>query len=225
MSDTQTTQAGGFTAHGDGRYRGDDGHGGELAGMALYVVRALAQVDQLLGLGEMQALHAGGGRRELSATVGHEGDFGLEVTCTLSSTGVEPAETTTQAVAATLGDELDHVMDQVSGIEMVAGCFVVSASGDLVADKVPGIDRDGLAGTGRRMKVAYDAFDRFLGTTSLVAGYAWVQLVSAPVGNGLAVAIADLGCSAEEIVSAIHVGGGVLSGVDLATFRTGVLAD
>lgn len=225
MSETTTPPGVGFTAHGDGRYRGDDGHGGELAGMALYVVRALVQVDQLLGLGELQLVRAGGGRQELTARVGHEGDFGLEVTCTLDATGLEPEQSDSRAAGATLGDELDHVMDQVSAIDMVAGCFVVSTTGELIADKVPGIDRDGLIGTGRRMKVAYDAFDRFLGTTSLVTGFAWVQMVAAPVGNGLAVAIADLSCDVDQIVSAIHVGGGVLSGVDLAAFRSGTRAD
>ena len=49
MSEIQAPPGEGFTAYGDGRFRGDDGHGGELAGMALYVVRALVQVDQLLG--------------------------------------------------------------------------------------------------------------------------------------------------------------------------------
>ena len=50
-------------------------------------------------------------------------------------------------------------------------------------------------------------------------------MVAAPVGNGLAVAIADLSCDAGQIVSAIHVGGGVLSGVDLDSYRSSALAD
>jgi hypothetical protein len=225
MTDTEALTEDSFIVSGDGRFRGDDEHGGELAGMTLYVVRALAQVDQLLGLGALRSVDARGGRQELSAKVEHGGAFGLEVTCSLSSTGLHPLATTSRSAGARLGDELDTVMDQVSAIDLVAGCFVVSASGAMVADKVPGIDPDGLAGTGRRVKVAHDAFDRFLGATSLVTGFEWVQMVAAPVGNGLAVAIADLGCDAREIVSAIHVGGGVLSGVDLDSFRTSALAD
>lgn len=226
MSEVEPKSAVTFSALGDGRLRGDDGHGGELAGMALYVARALAQVDQLLGLGELQSVTAEGGRKDLLARVSHDGDFGLEVACTLTGTGRDPhQQQQTHQVVATLGDELDTVLDHVTAIDMVAGGFVLSTSGNIVAERVPGIDPDGLAGTGRRIKVAYDAFDRFLGTTSLTIGYAWVQMVAAPVGNGLAVAIADLSCDGPAIVSSIHVGGGVLSGVDLASFRSSALAD
>lgn len=225
MSEVEPNSAVTFSALGDGRVRGDDGHGGELAGMALYVARALAQVDQLLGLGELQSLTAEGGRKDLLGKVEHDGDFGLEVSCTLTGTGRVPQQQQTHRVVATLGDELDTVLTQVTAIDMVAGAFVVSSNGNVVAERVPGIDPDGLAGTGRRIKVAYDAFDRFLGTTALTIGYAWVQMVAAPVGNGLAVVIADLSCDAPAIVSAIHVGGGVLSGVDLASFRSSALAD
>ncbi|SED38329.1 hypothetical protein SAMN04489844_4300 [Nocardioides exalbidus] len=230
MGEIQAATEEGFTVSGDGRFRGDDEHGGELAGMTLYVVRALVQVDQLLGLGALRSVHARGGRQELAVQVGHEGDFGLEVTCALSRTGLDPvAAGSGRPVDAAHGDELgdglDAVMDQVCRIDLVAGCFVVSASGTMVAERVPGIDPDGLSGTGRRMRVAFDAFDRFLGTTSLVTGFEWVQMVAAPVGNGLAVAIADLGCDPAEIASAIHVGGGALHGVDLASHRSSALAD
>ena len=219
MSADDATPAARFTVHGDGRYRGDDGSSGELAGMTLYVTRALAQIDQLLGVGDLSAFRAEGGSRSLDAEVGHDGDFGLEVVGRLSHTGLLPQRREAQALGATLGNELDTVLQQVTGVELVAGCFVVSANGNLIADRVPGVDRDALAGTGRRMKVAHDAFDRFLGTTSLVTTFAWAQVVAAPVGNGLALVIADLTCPADDIVSAVLVGGGVLSGVDLGVFR------
>ena len=214
-----------FTVQGDGRYRGDDGSSGELAGTTLYIVRALEQVDQLLGLGELSAFRAQGGPQELDAEVGHDGDFGLEVVGRLTRTELATARPEGRALGATLGNELDTVLDMVTQVDLVAGCFVVSTNGNLLVDRVPGVGTDSLAGTGRRMKVAYDAFDRFLGTTSLVTTFTWARLIAAPVGNGLAVAIADLTSDVDAVLSAIHVGGGVLSGVDLAAFRASALTE
>ncbi|WP_210648596.1 hypothetical protein [Nocardioides sp. SYSU D00065] len=223
MSDGTTTPSSTFTVHGDGRWHGDDGSAGELAGTTLYVVRALAQVDQLLGIGPLAGFTAAGGARELEARVGHDGDFGTEVAGTLVATGATAKPVDEHSLAATLGDELDHVLDQVTQVELVAGCFVVSSNGNLLADRVPGVAEDALAGTGRRVKVAYDAFDRFLGTTALVTRFEWADIVAAPVGNGLAVVIADPSAELEAILSAVQVGGGVLSGVDLAVFRGSAL--
>ena len=220
MSQTDTAPAARFTVHGDGRYSGDDGSSGELAGMTLYVVRAMSQVDQILGLGQLATFSALGGPQELEATVGHEGDFGLEVTASLRRTTTPGRSTEQRSISATLGDELEHLLEHVTQVELVAGCFVVSSNGNLLADKVPGVERDNLADTGRRMKVTHDAFNRFLSTTRLRAGFEWAQLLAAPVGNGLAVVVADHSCSTDDVFSAVQVGGGVLSGTDLGTFRT-----
>lgn len=210
-----------FRVHGDGSHRGDDGCAGELASMTLYVARALDQVDQILGVGELAAFRATEGPRELHAEVGHEGDFGLEVVGRLSRTDLELREPEEYWLTNVPGDELDMLLDEVTAVDLVAGCFVVSANGNLLAHRVPGVGADALSGTGRRVKVAHDAFGRLLGTTTIVADFTWAQVVAAPVGNGLAMVLADPLCPAETVLAAVQVGGEALIGLDLAAFRAG----
>ena len=214
MSETPH-QSSHFSMQGDGRYHGDDRFGGELAGMTLYVVRALTQIDGFLGMGELSRLTVRGGEQDLEVRVDFDGDFGVQVKGTLTSTGnhhARPAERAT----ATLGDEMKYVLDSVTEVPLVSGAFLVGAAGGVVADKVPGLPEDAIAGTGRRMKVAHDAFDRLLGATTLATTFEWGRLASAPVGDGIVVAIVDLECDVPAFMQAAHLSGAVLTGVDLS---------
>lgn len=204
-----------FIVQGDGQYTGDDEAGGDLAGMTLFVVRALTQVNDLLGLGDLNRVGAQGGARRLDATVDLDADSGLEIVAALEHTDSRSTEPEDLPDTPTLGGELDHVLDVITAVPLVAGAFLVAADGGLVADKFPGLATAAMDGTGRRMKVAHDAFGRLLGATAVTSTFEWARLIAAPVGSGIAVAAADHDCEVDAVVQAIGLGGSVLGGVDL----------
>lgn len=126
-----------FTVQGDGRTRGDDAHGGELAALTLYVARGRSPLDGLLGVGRLRLVRLNGAIKCLQLQVSQDGEFGTGVEAILSPVTGRSPMLDLRARAASVEVEIRYLLSAVSELDLVAGCFLVSSTSQVVAETFP----------------------------------------------------------------------------------------
>lgn len=208
-----------FVIHADGSVGGDDLFGGELAQAIRYAGRILAQLSDLLGVGEIRGLSVLG-PTQLAITFSFDAyqDIVQNVEIRVRPRPpVEPASTGRPSTS----DELRYALDMLRDVDGVVGAVLVSPDGRVVCSNAPaGLTIEGLAGGVRRVVAAQEALARHVHVGDLHLRFGLGAIFATPVANGTCLVLLEPGSDAGMVSQAARVAASVLTGADLGAHAT-----